>query len=117
MATWETNIARVATTEEGRFNAIAAACRSLARAARVLEVVVYALRDEDEIGEAEVDCECDDGGNETSPQCAGKVGDIPYKPNCEEGERDAFSGALLVVLNELGNLGRLAEVKYGRVLQ
>lgn len=60
------------------------------RAPRVLEIVVYALRYEDEVCEAEVDCERDNGGDEACPDGAGEVGDVADEPDGEEGERYAF---------------------------
>lgn len=66
------------------------------------------MRDKDQVGEAEVDCEGNDGGDEAGPDGADKVGDIAYEPDGEEGERDAFCGALLVVFDQLGDLGRSA---------
>jgi hypothetical protein len=104
VATGQTNVAGVATAEEGCFDAVGAAGGGLALAARVLEVVVYALRDEDQVGEAEVDCEGDDGGHEAGPDCADEVCDIPDKPDSQEGEGDAVCGALFVVLDQLGDL-------------
>ena len=47
-------------------------------------VVVETLADEDKVGEAEVDGEGDDGGNEASPKGAGEVGDITDEPDGEE---------------------------------
>jgi len=72
--------------------------------ARVLEVVVDALRYEDEVREAEVDCKRRNGGNEIRPDGAGKVGDVPDEPYGEEGQGDALCRALLVVLNQLRDL-------------
>lgn len=89
----QTDITAIASAQQGRLNAV---CRlhggfALA-AARVLHVVVYALRDEDEVCEAKVDCEGDDGGDEACPEGAGKVGYVADEPDDEEGEGDAISG-------------------------
>ena len=67
VATWEANVAAVAAAEQRRLDAIGGAGRRLALATRVLHVVVEALGDEDQVGEAEVYCEGDDGGDETGP--------------------------------------------------
>lgn len=104
MASWQANIARVPPSQQRCFDAIVAARRRLARAARVLEIVVHALRNEDQVGETEVDCEGDNGGDEAGPQSASEVGDVANKPDGQEGEGDAFSGALFVILNQLGDL-------------
>ena len=104
MAAREADVARVATTEQRRFNAVCATCGSLARAARVFEVVVDALRDEDQVCEAKVDGEGDDSRYESGPECASEVGDVANKPDSQEGEGNAIRGALFVVLNQLGNL-------------
>jgi hypothetical protein len=63
------------------------------------------LRDEDQVGEAEVDCEGDDGGDEAGPEGACEVGDVADEPDGEEGEGYAICGALFVVFDELGDLG------------
>lgn len=78
--------------------------RELAVAPRVDGVVVHALRDEDQVGEAKVDGEGYDGGDETSPHGADEVGDVANEPDDEKGEGDAFGGALAVVFNQLGDL-------------
>jgi len=57
------------------------------------------LRDEDEVCEAEVDCEGDDGGDEACPEGAGKVGYVADEPDDEEGEGDAICRARFVVFN------------------
>jgi len=93
VASRQTDVAAIASAQQGRFNAV---CRlhggfALA-AARVLHVVVYALRDEDEVCEAEVDCEGDDGGDEASPEGTSKVRYVADEPDDEEGEGDAISG-------------------------
>jgi hypothetical protein len=105
VAAREADVAGVAAAEERCFDAIGAAGRGLSLAARVLEVVVDALRNEDQVREAEVDCECDDGGHEAGPDSADEVGDIADKPDGEEGERDALGGALFVVFDQLRDLG------------
>jgi hypothetical protein len=104
VAAREADVAGVAAAEERCFDAIGAAGRGLALAARVLEVVVDALRNEDQVREAEVDCECDDGGHETGPDSADEIGDIADKPDGEEGKRDALGGALFVVFDQLRDL-------------
>jgi hypothetical protein len=53
---------------------------ALAFATGIQCVVVEALRQEDSIGEAEVDGESDDGGHEISPKSAGEVGDVSGHP-------------------------------------
>lgn len=117
VASWEADVAGVATAEEGRLDAVGAAGGRLARALRVLHVVVDALRNEDEVGKAEVDCEGDDGRDEASPEGAGEVGDIANEPHGQEGERDAVCRAGLVVLNQLRHLGVLVWVVWScRVL-
>lgn len=100
----QANVAAVATSEQRRLNAFRGARRCLALAARVLHVVVDALRYEDEVGEAKVDCEGSNGGHKISPECAGEVGDVANEPDCEEGKRDAICRARLVVFYELGDL-------------
>jgi hypothetical protein len=62
------------------------------------------LRDEDEIGEAEVDCEGDHSGHKTCPYCSNEVGDITDEPDDEEGDGDALGGSLSVILDQLRNL-------------
>lgn len=104
VATWEANVAAVAAAEQRRLDAIGGAGGRLALATRVLHVVVEALRDEDQVGEAKVDCEGDDGGDETGPEGTGEVGDIANEPDDEEGERDAICRARLVVFEQLGDL-------------
>jgi hypothetical protein len=59
------------------------------------------LRYEDEIREAKVDCEGDNGGDKASPECAGEVGNVTNEPYYEEGEGYALCGAGLVVFYEL----------------
>jgi hypothetical protein len=104
VAARQAQVTRVPAAEERRLNALGAARGCLALAARVFEVVVDALRDEDEVCEAEVDCECDDGRDEAGPEGAGQVGDVADEPDGEEGEGDAVGGALFVVFEELGDL-------------
>jgi hypothetical protein len=72
--------------------------------ARVLHVVVYALRYQDEVGEAEVDCQGDYCRDETGPEGARKVGDVADEPYCKKGERYAVCRARLVVFYELRDL-------------
>jgi hypothetical protein len=59
-------------------------------AVSVAVVVVEALQDEDAVGEAEVDGEGDDGGDQAGPDGAYEVGDVTDEPDAEEGERDAI---------------------------
>lgn len=63
--------------------------------------VVKALHDQNGVGETKVDCQSCDGGHETCPKSSGQVGHISNSPDEEEGERNAVSVALLVVLNQL----------------
>lgn len=72
--------------------------------ARIEDVIVETLQDEDGVAEAEVDCQRDDGGHETSPDGASEVGDVADEPDGQEGEGDTFGGTLLVVLDELWHL-------------
>lgn len=51
VAAWEADVAGVAAAEKGRVDAVLAAGGGFALALRVLHVVVYALGDEDEVGE------------------------------------------------------------------
>lgn len=76
---------------------------------RVENVVIETLCDEDEIGEAEVNGEGDYRGHEPGPDRAGKVCNVSDEPDREEEKRDAFSGALLVVLDQLGDLRDICE--------
>lgn len=71
------------------------------------------MADKDEVCEAKVDGEGDDGGDEAGPEGAGEVGDVAYEPDDEEGEGDAVGGALFVVFYELGDLRELAVVQLG----
>jgi len=71
----------------------------------VQRVVVDALGNQNEVGEAEVDGQRDDGGDEAGPERAGEVGDVADEPDGEEGEGDAFGGGLAVVFDQLGDLG------------
>jgi hypothetical protein len=71
------------------------------------------LRDEDEVCEAKVDCEGDDGGDETGPEGACEVRDVAYEPDGEEGEGDAVCGAGFVVFNQLGDLVLGVRLGYG----
>ena len=48
-------------------------------------VVVETLRDEDGIGEAEVDRQRRDGWHQARPQRTGEVGDVAHEPNEQEG--------------------------------
>jgi hypothetical protein len=57
---------------------------NLALAAGVTDVVVETLRNENEIGEAEVDCEGSNGGHKTGEEGAGKVGHVAEEPDAEE---------------------------------
>ena len=102
------HIAAVPPPKQGLLNAVLAAGGRLARLARVLDVVVETLADEDEVGEAEVDGEGDDSGDEACPERTNEVGDVANEPDGEEGEGDAVCRALLVVFYELGHLRELA---------
>lgn len=86
MAARQTNVARVPPPKQRCLDTILASSRRLPRPLRVLHVVVYALRYEDQIGKAEVDCESDYGRDETCPYGASEVGDVAYEPDCEEGK-------------------------------
>jgi hypothetical protein len=112
MAPGKPHITAIPSSEQRLFHAVLAAGGSLARLARVLDVVVDTLADKDEVGEAEVDGESDDGGDEAGPESAGEVGDVADEPDDEEGEGDAVGRALLVVFYELGDLGELAVVHW-----
>ena len=91
----------------GAILGVGASSRLPPRLASIEDIVVEALGDEDQIGEAEVYSESDNGGHETSPDGAGEVGDIAYKPDNEEGERDALCGSLSVILDKLWYLGKM----------
>lgn len=106
MTSGQSNITRIPTAEQRRLHVVLTARRRFPCAApRILEVVVDALRDEDEVGEAEVYCERDDGGDEAGPEGAREVGDVADEPDGEEGKGYAVGGALGVVFDELGDLG------------
>jgi hypothetical protein len=105
MTSGQSNITRVPTSKQRRLHIVLAASRRFPCAAsRVLEVIVDALRDEDQVREAEVYCECDDGGDEASPESTREIGDVADEPDGEEGEGYAVCGALGVVFDELGDL-------------
>lgn len=57
------------------------------------------MGDEDEVCEAEVDGEGDNGGDEAGPDGADEVGYVADEPDGEEGEGDALCGALFVVFD------------------
>ena len=96
----QANVAAVAATEQRRLDAIGRLRGSLAIAtARVFHVVVNALRDEDEVCEAEVDGEGDDGRDETGPESPREVRHVANEPDGEEGEGDAICRARFVVFN------------------
>ena len=106
MTPGQPHIRAIPASQQRLLDAVLAAGRRLAGgAARVLGVVVDALRDEDEVGEAEVDCEGGDGGDELRPDGAGEVGYVADEPDGEEGEGYAVGGGLAVVFDELGDLG------------
>lgn len=71
------------------------------------------MRDKDQVGKAEVDCERDDGGHEAGPECADEVGDVADEPDGEEGEGYAIGGALFVVFNQLGDLAGISRRSRG----
>lgn len=50
----------------------------------------------------------DNDGYETGPSASDQVGDIANEPDEEKEERDGFSIAITVVLNELGDLHAVA---------
>lgn len=83
--------------------------RALAFATGVQGVVVETLRQQDGVGETEIDGESDDGGHEISPECAGKVGDVAGHPYQQEGDGDAVCRGLAVVLNQLRHLTRMSQ--------
>lgn len=62
------------------------------------------MGNEDQVCEAEVNCEGDYGGDEAGPEGADKVGHVANEPHGEEGEGDAIGGGLAVVLDKLGDL-------------
>ena len=103
----QTNVAAIATAEERRLDAFGGARRGLALAAtaRVAHVVVYALRDQDQVGEAKVDCEGGYGGHQVGPDGACEVGDVAHEPDDEESERNAICRPGFVVFNQLRYLG------------
>ena len=68
---------------------------------RVEGVVVDALGDQGAVGEAEVDCEGDDGGHETGPEAAREGEDVAGGPDEEEGHGNAICVAVGVVLDQL----------------
>lgn len=78
--------------------------RALAFATGIQGVVVEALRQEDGVGEAEVDGESDDGRHKISPKSAGEVGDVAGHPYQQEGDRDAVCRRLTVILDQLRHL-------------
>ena len=100
----QTDVGAVSATEQRLLDAVLTPGGLLAVLAGILDVVVHALGDEDQIREAEVNCERNHGGHELGPQRAGEVGDVAYEPDGEEGQRDAVCGGLAVVLDELGDL-------------
>lgn len=104
MAPRQTHVGAVSATEQRLLDAVLTPGGLLPALAGVLDVVVDALCDEDQIGEAEVDGEGDDGGHELGPERADEVGDVAYEPDGEEGQRDAVCGGLAVVFDELGDL-------------
>ena len=107
MTAGQPNVAAIATAEERRLDAFGGARRglALAAAARVAHVVVYTLRDQDQVGEAKVDCEGGYGGHQVCPDGACEVGDVAHEPDDEESERNAICRARFVVFNQLRYLG------------
>lgn len=99
MASGQAYVGAIPSAEEGLFYIVFAADGLLAVFAIILDVVVDALGDEDQVGEAEVHCEGDDGGNELGPEGTSEVGDVPNEPHSEEGEGDAISRGLAVVFD------------------
>lgn len=73
-------------------------------AAGVEGVVVGALADEDEVGEAEVGGESDGGRRELRPEGAGEVGNVAEQPDKEELHREGIGALGLVVCDELREL-------------
>ena len=71
------------------------------------------MRDEDAVGEAEVDCESDDSRNKVGPEGAHEVGDVAYEPDGEEGEGYSICGAGFVVFKELGQLRGVVSMRVG----
>jgi len=109
LAAWQTQAAPSTSEartslQQWRFLASCRLSRQLALPTRVQRIVVQALRDEDQIREAEVDCEGDDGGDKASPDGADEVGDVADEPDYEEEEGDALGGGLAVILDELRDL-------------
>lgn len=104
MATRQADVARVPPAQQWSLDAVLATNGHLACSARVLQVVVEALRDQDQVGEAKVDCESDDGGDKTCPNCACEVGDVTDKPDNKKGKRNPVCRARLVVFYQLGHL-------------
>lgn len=97
-------IGTITAAEKRLLDALLIAGRVLAGLLSVLDVVVHALGDEDQVCEAEVDGKCGNGGDELGPEGASEVSDVAYEPYGEEGERYAIGGGLAVVFNELRDL-------------
>ena len=84
---------------------------ALAFATGIQGVVVEALRQEDGVGEAEVDGESDDGRHEISPKSTSEVGDVSCHPYQQESDGNAVRGRLTVVLDQLRHLEKLSQVQ------
>ena len=72
--------------------------------ARVDQIVVKTLGDEDRIKEAKVDGQDDHGRHQARPDGTEEIGDIAYEPNGQERQRNAFCRAAFVVFNQLRDL-------------
>jgi hypothetical protein len=68
------------------------------------------LANEDQVGEAEVYGEGNDGGYKVSPNSAYEVCDVADEPDDKEGKGYAICGALPVVFYELRDLGDVSTV-------
>ena len=80
--------------------------------APVDDVVVKTLADEHTVCDAEIDCNRNDDGHETSPSCTYEIADVAYEPDEDETEGDSFSGAVAVVFDQLWDLDVLVVGKW-----
>lgn len=90
LASRQSIAAAVAPAKQRLLHTLHGPSRGFAGLARVLHVVIYALRNQNQIREAKVDSEGDDGGDKAGPDCASEVRNVADEPNGEEGERYAF---------------------------
>jgi hypothetical protein len=87
--------------------------RYLAFASGIESVVIYTLRDENEISEAEIDCECSDCRYKAGKEGSSKVCYISEEPDAQEKKTDTICGALVVIFNQLGYLHTSSDVSFG----